>query len=171
MISPAKDWKLVDVFIYYFDQNVPMNIVYNFTEKSLQKCAKVRSGKKTAVSIYYKNLSEVDGEHTEEDTLNLMEATSRCLKNEMGRYQSSSWNTFGARKVLAIQAINNTITLLSTKRVEGNKWTFVEQRSVLISRDWEDSIYWVKVVELLMKLNVSFFFIIIIMRVIMYDIQ
>lgn len=86
-----------------------------------------------------------------------MEATSRCLKNEMGRYQSSSWNTFGARKVLAIQAINNTITLLSTKRVEGNKWTFVEQRSVLISRDWEDSIYWVKVVELLMKLNVSFF--------------
>lgn len=66
-----------------------------------------------------------------------MEATSRCLKNEMGRYQSSSWLTFGARKVLAIQAINNTITLLSTKRVEGNKWAFIEQRSALIPRDWE----------------------------------
>ncbi|KAG0930809.1 hypothetical protein G6F57_011483 [Rhizopus arrhizus] len=96
---------------------------------------------------------EVDGEHTEEDTLKLMEATSRCLKNEMGRYQSSSWLTFGARKVLVIQAINNTITLLSTKRVEGNKWAFIEQRSALIPRDWEDRMYWIKVVELLMKLN------------------
>jgi hypothetical protein len=84
-----------------------------------------------------------------------MEATSRCLKNEMGRYQSSSWLTFGARKVLAIQAINNTITLLSTKRVEGNKWAFIEQRSALIPRDWEDRMYWIKVVELLMKLIVS----------------
>lgn len=84
-----------------------------------------------------------------------MEATSRCIKNEMGRYQSSPWLTFGARKVLAIQAINNTITLLSTKRVEDNKWAFIEQRSDLIPRGWEDRIYWTKVVELLMKLSVS----------------
>ncbi|KAI8646408.1 hypothetical protein BD408DRAFT_336910 [Parasitella parasitica] len=101
---------------------------------------------------------EVDGEHTEEDTLKLMKATSRCLKNEMGRYQSSSWLTFGARKVLAIQSINNTIILLSAKRVEGNKLAFIEQRSALIPRNWEGITYWVKVVELFMKLNVSFFF-------------
>ncbi|KAI9476435.1 MAG: hypothetical protein EXX96DRAFT_596510 [Benjaminiella poitrasii] len=89
---------------------------------------------------------EVDGEHNEEDTLKLMEATSCCLKNEMGRYQSSSWLTFGA-------LINNTITLLSTKRVEGNKWAFIEQRLTFILLDWEDSMYWIKVVDLLMKLN------------------
>lgn len=86
-----------------------------------------------------------------------MEATSRCLKNKMGRYKSLSWQTFDLRKVLAIQAVNNTITLLSTKRVEGSKWAFVEQRSALIPRDWEDRIYWMKFDELLMKLNVSFF--------------
>lgn len=97
----------------------------------------------------------MDGDHTEEDTLKLMEATSRCLKNEMGRYHSSSWSTFGDRKVLAIQVVNSTITLLSTKRVEGNKWAFIEQRSASIPRDWEDRMYWTKVIELLMKLNVS----------------
>ncbi|KAI8373758.1 hypothetical protein BD560DRAFT_434116 [Blakeslea trispora] len=71
----------------------------------------------------------------------------------MGRYQSSSWLTFGARKVLAIQAINNTITSLSTRRVEDNKWAFIEQRTALVPRDWEDRMYWIKVVELLMKLS------------------
>lgn len=83
--------------------------------------------------------------------------TSRCLKNEMTKYQSASWSTFGDRKVLAVQSTNNTITLLSTKRVDGNKWAFIEQRSALIPRDWEDRLYWVKVIELLLKLNVSFF--------------
>ncbi|KAL7316928.1 hypothetical protein PS15m_003352 [Mucor circinelloides] len=96
---------------------------------------------------------EADGEHTEEDTLKLMEATSRCLKNEMAKYLSASWDTFGARKVLALQSINNTITLLATKRVDGNKWAFIEQRSALIPRDWEDRLHWIKVMELLLKLN------------------
>ncbi|KAI9262879.1 hypothetical protein EDC94DRAFT_659184 [Helicostylum pulchrum] len=100
-----------------------------------------------------RSVMEYLGEHDEEGTLKLLEATSRCLTNEMGRYQSSSWLTFGVGKVLATQVINNAIMLLSTKRVEGNKWAFIEQRSALIPRDWEDSMYWVKVVELLMKLN------------------
>jgi hypothetical protein len=86
-----------------------------------------------------------------------MEATSRCMKNETSRYQSASWETFDQRKVLAIQVINNTITLLSTKRVEGNKWAFIEQRSALVPRDSDDRLYWVKVIELLLKLNVSIF--------------
>ncbi|RCH80586.1 hypothetical protein CU098_007407 [Rhizopus stolonifer] len=71
----------------------------------------------------------------------------------MTKYQSASWSTFGDRKVLAVQSTNNTITLLSTKRVDGNKWAFIEQRSALIPRDWEDRLYWVKVIELLLKLN------------------
>lgn len=63
----------------------------------------------------------------------------------MERYQSSFLFTFGARKALAIQAINNTITSLSTKRVENNKWVLIKQRSALIPRDWEDRMYWIKV--------------------------
>ncbi|KAI8887113.1 hypothetical protein K501DRAFT_212480, partial [Backusella circina FSU 941] len=96
---------------------------------------------------------EIDGEHTEEDTLKLMEATSRCLKNEMSQYLSASWETFGDRKVLAVQSVSNTITLLSTKRVDENKWCFVEQRSAIIPRDWNDRYHWVKVMELLIKLK------------------
>ncbi|KAI8091726.1 hypothetical protein BDF21DRAFT_333073 [Thamnidium elegans] len=94
---------------------------------------------------------EVDGEHTEEYTLKLMEATSHCLKNNISRYLSASWTTFANRKVLAVQFINNTMTLLCTKRVEENKWCFVEQRSVVVPRDWEDRYYWIKVLELLLK--------------------
>jgi len=95
---------------------------------------------------------ELDQVHTEEDTLKLMECTSKCLKSEMNQYRSSSWTTFGKRKVLAIQCINNKVTLLSTSLVE-NKWCFVQQRSAIIPRDWEDRIYWIKVLELLLKLK------------------
>ncbi|KAG2207545.1 hypothetical protein INT47_004295 [Mucor saturninus] len=76
-----------------------------------------------------------NSEHTEEDTLKLTEATSRCLKHEMSKYLSASWKTFGKRQVLAVQCVNNTITLMCSKRVEGNKWCFVEQRSTIVPRD------------------------------------
>ena len=66
------------------------------------------------------------------------------------------WSTFSDRKVLALQSINNTITVLSIKRVGGNIWAFIEQRPALILRDWEDRLYCVKVIELLLKLNLSF---------------
>jgi hypothetical protein len=82
-----------------------------------------------------------------------MEATSRCLKNEMAKYQSASWVTFGERKVLAVHCLNNTITQLATKRVDGGRWAFIEQRSAIIPPDWEDCFYWVKVMELLLKLK------------------
>lgn len=94
--------------------------------------------------------------HTQEDMLKLMGVTSRCLKNEMSKVLSASWTTFGRRKVLTVQCINNTMTLLCTKRVEENKWCFVEQRSAIVPRDWEDRYYWIKVLELLLKFKVSF---------------
>lgn len=74
----------------------------------------------------------------------------------MSNYKSASWTTFGKRRVLAIQSVNNTITLLSTKRVDENKWCFMEQRTAIVPRDWEDRTYWIKVIELLLKLHVSF---------------
>lgn len=78
------------------------------------------------------------------------------MKNEMSRYLSASWETFGKRKVLAIQCVNNTITLMCSKRVDNNKWAIVEQRSAAIPRDRDDRFYWIKVIELLVKLNVNF---------------
>lgn len=50
----------------------------------------------------------------------------------------------------------------------GNKWAFIEQRSALIPRDWEDRLYWVKVIELLFKTKSEVFFIKI--RAVIYDI-
>ncbi|KAI9252121.1 hypothetical protein BY458DRAFT_443929 [Sporodiniella umbellata] len=96
---------------------------------------------------------ETDGEHSAEDTLKLMEATSRCLKHEMSRYPSASWKTFGKRQVLAVQCVNNTITLMCSKRVEENKWCFVEQRSTVVPRNWNDRFFWIKVMEFLLKLK------------------
>lgn len=120
---------------------------------------RVRKSKlKKSVKKYANSLkhSEVDGEHTEEDTLKLMEATSRCLKHEMSKYLSASWKTFGKRQVLAVQCVNNTITLMCSKRVERNKWCFVEQRSTIVPRDWNDRFFWVKVMEFLLKLKVNY---------------
>ncbi|KAI8879124.1 hypothetical protein K501DRAFT_194376 [Backusella circina FSU 941] len=87
---------------------------------------------------------ETDDEHTGEDTLKLMEATSRCLKHEMSRYLSASWKTFRKKQVLAVQCVNNTITLMCSKRVEENKWCFVEQRSTIVPRDWSDRFFWIE---------------------------
>ncbi|KAI9308375.1 hypothetical protein BJ944DRAFT_254577 [Cunninghamella echinulata] len=96
---------------------------------------------------------ETDNEHTVEDTLKLMEFTSRCLKDEMNQYLPSSWSTFEKRKVFAIQFVSNKITLLATKHTGKNKWSFIVQRSAIIPRDWDDRFYWVEVIELLMKLR------------------
>ncbi|KAI7889072.1 uncharacterized protein EV154DRAFT_515725 [Mucor mucedo] len=96
---------------------------------------------------------EEDGNHTEEDTLKLMEYTSNCLKNEIHQYQYASWTTFGRRCIFAIQCIGNKLTLLSTSRMGIGKWCFVEIRSAIVPRDWEDRYYLNRVMELLMKLK------------------
>ncbi|KAI8970478.1 hypothetical protein BDF20DRAFT_826290 [Mycotypha africana] len=111
------------------------------------------SVKEKAERLIIECSGEIDGEHTVDDTLKLMEATSRCLKHETSRYLSASWKTFGKRQVLAVQCVNNTITLLSSKRVEENKWCFVEQRSTVAPRDWSDRFYWIKVMEFMLKLG------------------
>ncbi|KAI9266559.1 hypothetical protein BDA99DRAFT_436404 [Phascolomyces articulosus] len=96
---------------------------------------------------------EEDGNHTEEDTLKLMEYTSNCLKNEINQYQYASWTTFGRRRIFAVQCIGNKLTLLSTSRMGIGKWCFVEIRSAIVPRDWEDRYYLNRVMELLMKLK------------------
>lgn len=94
---------------------------------------------------------EVDGEHTEEDTLKLMEYTSNCLKNELNQYPSASWTTFGRRRMFAIQSIGSKLTLLSTSRLGIRKWCFVEIRSAIVPRGWEDRYYFNQLMELLVK--------------------
>ncbi|KAI9491056.1 hypothetical protein BDB00DRAFT_767810, partial [Zychaea mexicana] len=97
---------------------------------------------------------EEDGTYTDEDTLKLMEYTSNCLKNEMSQYPYASWTTFRRRRIFAVQSIGNKLTLLSTSRMEVGKWCFVEIRSAIVPRDWEDRLYLNHLMELLMKLKV-----------------
>ncbi|KAI7899612.1 uncharacterized protein BX663DRAFT_440892, partial [Cokeromyces recurvatus] len=84
---------------------------------------------------------EEDGNHTKEDTLKLMKYTSNCLKNEINQYQYASWTTCGRRRIFTIQCIKNKLTLLSTSRMRIGKWCFVEIRSAIVPRDWEDRYY------------------------------
>ncbi|OBZ80126.1 hypothetical protein A0J61_11825, partial [Choanephora cucurbitarum] len=94
-------------------------------------------------------------DYNPEDILKLMEATIRCLKHAMSRrYLSTSWKTFEKRQVLAVQCVNNTITLMCSKRVEENKGCFIEQRSTIVPRDWSNRFFWVKVMEILLKLKI-----------------
>ncbi|KAI9492651.1 hypothetical protein BDB00DRAFT_738006, partial [Zychaea mexicana] len=65
----------------------------------------------------------IDGTHTEEDTLKLMECSHHCLNVEMKKRQSASWNTFNKRRVLSVQCVGDKITLLSTSLLPSGKWS------------------------------------------------
>ncbi|KAI9029616.1 hypothetical protein CLU79DRAFT_735019 [Phycomyces nitens] len=91
--------------------------------------------------------------HTEEDTLKLIECTTNCLIYEMNQYRSASWTTFGRRKMIAVQSIKDKVTLLSSSKIGHNRWSFVEQRSTVIPRNWNDKWHIVKLVELLLVLQ------------------
>ncbi|KAL7320926.1 hypothetical protein PS15m_000760 [Mucor circinelloides] len=83
----------------------------------------------TIDGLYRKAVS--DGSQSniaKEDTLKLMEGTNRRLKNKMNRYLLASW-------------------------ADENKWAFTKQRPGLVPRDWEDCHYWIRVFELLVRLN------------------
>ncbi|KAG0184289.1 hypothetical protein DFQ28_011458, partial [Apophysomyces sp. BC1034] len=43
-----------------------------------------------------------DGQHTEEDTLKLIEYTSLCIQAEKGHDQQASYHTFGRRRVFGL---------------------------------------------------------------------
>lgn len=45
---------------------------------------------------------------------------------------------------------------LINKKIADNKWCVMEQRNALIPRDLDDRWYWVKVMELLLKLKEVF---------------
>ncbi|CAO3637994.1 unnamed protein product [Cunninghamella blakesleeana] len=94
-----------------------------------------------------------DGDHTVEDSLKLLECTSKCLQLEMMNYRSASFDTFKKRCIIGIQVIGNKITLTSTK-LGDNTYYYVEQRSALVPRNWEDRKYWIRLLEFLLKLKI-----------------
>ncbi|ORZ05638.1 hypothetical protein BCR42DRAFT_300841, partial [Absidia repens] len=105
---------------------------------------------------YIERLSiEPDNDHAEEDTLKLMECTSRCLKHEMHQYHQASWTTFGQRQLFTVHSIGNKLTLLSTRRLTDDQWCFVEVRSAIVPRLWDDRYYFFRVMELLLTLEES----------------
>ncbi|CAO3601135.1 unnamed protein product [Absidia cylindrospora] len=57
---------------------------------------------------------DIDGDHTKEDCLKLLECMSKCLQLEMMNYRLASIATFKKRRIIGIQSIGNKITLTST---------------------------------------------------------
>lgn len=84
-----------------------------------------------------------------------MECSRHCLKAEMDNLLFASWDTFTRRQVLSIQCVSDKITLLSTKRLSTGKWCLIEVRSAVIPRDWQRRNSWVRVFDLLFKLQVK----------------
>ncbi|CAO3595813.1 unnamed protein product [Absidia cylindrospora] len=95
---------------------------------------------------------DMDGDHTEEDSLKLLECTSKCLQLEMMNYRLASIETFKKRRIISIQSIGNKITMTATALGDG-VYYYIEQRSTIVPRDWEDKVYWIKVMEFLLKLK------------------
>ncbi|KAI8393413.1 uncharacterized protein BYT42DRAFT_479218, partial [Radiomyces spectabilis] len=89
---------------------------------------------------------------SQEDVLILLECTSAYLESDMIEFPNASLTTFKRRQVLAIQAIDNKITLLESK-FDGKVFTCVEIRSALVPTDWAGRFQWIRVFELLIKLK------------------
>ncbi|KAI9317181.1 hypothetical protein BX666DRAFT_152713 [Dichotomocladium elegans] len=111
-----------------------------FDQSSLERILIERSGEK-------------DGDHTEEDTLKIMECSHHCLKTEMDHLLYASWDTFTNRRILSIQCVSDKITLLSTRCLKTGKWCLVEVRSAIVPRDWRRRNSWARVMDLLFKLQ------------------
>ncbi|CAO3588665.1 unnamed protein product [Absidia cylindrospora] len=66
----------------------------------------------------------------------------------MMNYRLSSMTTFKKRQFIGIQSISNKITGLGD-----DIYYYTEQRSAIVPRDWADRKYWIKLMELLLKLK------------------
>ncbi|KAI9033836.1 hypothetical protein CLU79DRAFT_725675 [Phycomyces nitens] len=98
---------------------------------------------------------QVDGSHTEEDTLKLLEYTSVCLQEEKSRYQQASHITFTKKRTFGIQVVGHKITLLSTFVINDGRCACLWERSALIPSRWNQRKYWVQAFEFIARLMVS----------------
>ncbi|CAO3588662.1 unnamed protein product [Absidia cylindrospora] len=106
------------------------------------------SVKDKAKRVLIKCCGDVDDNHT----LELLQCTINCLELEMKHYPLASMATFKKRRMISIQSTGHQITLIATGL--GNDFdSHTEQRSAIVPRYWEDRKYWIKWMELLLKLK------------------
>lgn len=103
----------------------------------------------------YSTSSEIDDDHIMEDTLKIVECSIQCLKVDMANHKFASFETFKKRKVLGLHYIGNKLSLVSTRALDKDRWACVLLRSAIIPRTWRERRNWLKVFELLIKMNVS----------------
>ncbi|KAG0169196.1 hypothetical protein DFQ30_003861 [Apophysomyces sp. BC1015] len=96
---------------------------------------------------------EEDDDHTVEDTLKIVECSIQCLKMDMANHKYASFETFRKRRVLGLQYIGDKLSLLSTGVLNKKEWSCVLERSAIIPRTWRERKYWIKVFELLLRMN------------------
>ncbi|KAI9320007.1 hypothetical protein BX666DRAFT_1852815 [Dichotomocladium elegans] len=102
--------------------------------------------------ILIESSSQVDGLHTEKDTLKLLEYMSVCLQEEKDRYQQASHTTFVKRRLFWIQVVGCKVTLLSTFASHDDRWACLWERSALIPSRWNQRKYWIQAFELITRL-------------------
>ncbi|ORX43887.1 hypothetical protein DM01DRAFT_1329489 [Hesseltinella vesiculosa] len=96
---------------------------------------------------------DVDGDHTLDDTLKLMECGQTVMKFEMNKNRQASYKTFLRRRVLGIQFVGSKLTLLSIQILSCGKWACLVERSALVPRRWDERKHWLQVFELLAKMK------------------
>lgn len=78
-----------------------------------------------------------------------------CLKLEMLRYKYASFETMKKRQIYGLHLIENKVTLTSTNIINKKKWGFLEIRSAIIPKQWNDRKLFIKIFELLLALKVN----------------
>ncbi|KAI9492798.1 hypothetical protein BDB00DRAFT_764871 [Zychaea mexicana] len=96
---------------------------------------------------------EIDNGHTIEDTLKIVECSIQCLKMDMISNKLASISTFQKRQVLGLHYVGDKLSLTSTKLLNNGRYSHVLLRSAVIPRTWHDRHNWIKVFELVVKMN------------------
>ncbi|KAI9274824.1 hypothetical protein BDA99DRAFT_249611 [Phascolomyces articulosus] len=106
-------------------------------------------------TMIYLFVSETDDGHTIEDTLKIVECSIQCLKMEMIENKLASISAFLKRQILGLHYIGDKLSLTSTRLLNNGRYSHVLLRSSVIPRTWHDRHNWMKVFELVAKMNVS----------------
>ncbi|KAG2216754.1 hypothetical protein INT45_010796 [Circinella minor] len=96
---------------------------------------------------------ETDDAHTIEDSLKIVECSIQCLKMDMISNKLASFKTFQKRQILALHYVGDKLSLTSTNILKNGRYSHVLLRSAIIPRTWHDRYNWIKVFELVVKMN------------------
>lgn len=90
-----------------------------------------------------------DVNHSNGDSLKLIQCASEILKSEMMDNLDAAFSTFTKREVLIVQTIKNKMTLSAVSLSSTTTYKVIELRSGKIPLNWEYRNHWLHIFELL----------------------